>query len=130
MKRRPEEARWNSEEVLAVKGTPLQPNPESEDVRIRTKMVPGLATTEIVGDPVTKQDLKAQVGEQRPFYMTRANVKEAAKAIGFTDGCAGCRAVEHNYVSRPMHNEACRLRMEAEIRKTTVGGTRMENFEG
>merc|ERR1712026_378405 len=45
IKRQTEENRWNKEEVLAVKGTPLQPNPESEDARIRTKMVPGLATT-------------------------------------------------------------------------------------
>ena len=70
---------WRRVEVLAVTGTPLQPNPSSEDTRIRTKMDPGLASSEIVGDPVTQQDVKAALGEQRPFYLMRTDVREAAK---------------------------------------------------
>ena len=85
IRRRPEEQMWNREEVLAVKGTPLQPNPENDDGRIRTKLVPGLATTEIIGDPITAQEVKAEVGEQRSYYFMRADVKIVASKIGYTD---------------------------------------------
>ena len=47
IRRRPEDQMWNREEVLGVRGTPLQPNPNNEDNRIKTKMIPGLATTEL-----------------------------------------------------------------------------------
>ena len=120
---------WNKEAVLAVKGTPLQPNPGSEDTRIKTRMEPGVATPVVVGDPVTQQDVKAALGEQRPFYLMRADVREAAKKIGFTEGCAGCRAVRFNFSSRPTHTDAWRQRMEAEIRKTPRGQERMTEFE-
>ena len=110
-------------------GTPLQPNPSHEDARIKTRMEPGVATPVIVGDPVTQQDVKAALGEQRPFYLMRADVREAAKKIGFTEGCAGCRAVRLNFSSRPVHTDACRRRMESEIRKTPRGQERMSEFE-
>ena len=44
---------------LAVRGTPLQPNPDGEETRSKTKMMPGVARDEVVGDPVTTQDIKA-----------------------------------------------------------------------
>ena len=61
------------EEVLSVKGTPLQPNPGQSDSRIKTRMEPGLSVPVVMGDPVTTQDVARAVGEQRPFYMLRAN---------------------------------------------------------
>ena len=102
VRRRPEGERWRKEELLAVRGTPLQPNPGTDDIRISTKMVPGLASEEVLGDPITKQDVAREVGEQRPFYMTRAAVREAAKTIGYSEDCAGCRAVQLNFSSRPV----------------------------
>ena len=62
IRRRPEEEMFNKEELLAVKGTPLQPNPESSEMKITTKMMPGVANPEIMGDPVTSQDVKAELG--------------------------------------------------------------------
>ena len=52
IKRKPEGERWNANEALKVKGTPLQPNPGSDDARIRTRLDPGLADHTIIGDPV------------------------------------------------------------------------------
>ena len=57
IKRRPEEEMWRKEEVLAVTGTPLQPNPSSEDTRIRTKMNPGVASSEVVPCPLKEKAL-------------------------------------------------------------------------
>ena len=114
---------------MKVRGTPLQPNPGRDDVHIRTRMEPGLATPTIIGDPVTRQDVAKETGEMRRFYMLSSNVKEIAKKIGYTDGCVGCRAVERGLVSKPAHSEECRRRMEPEIRKTARGAIRMEEYE-
>ena len=44
IRRLPEEERWNVEQILAVQGTPLHPNPGSSDPRVRTTSIdPGLA---------------------------------------------------------------------------------------
>ena len=129
VRRRPEEEMWNREEVLAVRGTPLQPNPGSEETRIKTKMTPGLATTEIIGDPVTAQEVKAETGEKRPFYFMRSDVRTIAASIGFTSGCAGCRAVRLNLNHRPPHSDECRTRMEPEMKKLPKSGARMQQFE-
>ena len=77
---------FNRDELLAVKGTPLQPNPESEDNKIRTKLVPGVANNEVLGDPVTQQDVKAELEQHRPFYFMRTEVRAVASKIGYTEG--------------------------------------------
>ena len=61
--------------------------------------------------------------------MLRSDIKKAAANIGFTKDCPGCRAVERNYTSRPMHSDICRRRMEEEIRKTSRGSVRISEFE-
>ena len=98
IRRRPEDEQWKIEEVLAVRGTPLRPNPTSEDQRIRTKMDPGLSTNAVVGDPVTKEEIATEVcGSQRRFRLLRKEVRAAAERIGYTQGCPGCRAVENDH---------------------------------
>ena len=94
-----------------------------------TKMIPGLANTDVIGDPITKQDVAREMGEKRPFYMMRASVREVARNIGYTKDCPGCRAVENNFSSRPPHTAECHRRMEPEMRKTPRGAARMEAFE-
>ena len=84
IRRRPLGEQWSKEELLAVRGTPLQPNPHSEDGRIRTRMEPGVAVGDVLGDPVTKQDIQKELGEQRRFQLTRENVKEVASRLGYT----------------------------------------------
>ena len=87
-------------------------------------MDPGLSNPEVVGDPVTKQDIREEMGaEVRPFILTKASVREAAEKIGYTDNCRGCKGVRLNYSSRPIHSEECRKRMEAEINKTARRGS-------
>ena len=51
IRRRPEEERWRKEALLAVQGTPLQPNPGAGDVRIHTNMDPGVAKEGTIGEP-------------------------------------------------------------------------------
>ena len=112
---------FNREELLAVKGTPLQPNPSGDDQRIRTKMVPGIANPVVMGDPVTTQDIKEETGGRRPFYFMRHEVRAVASKIGYTEGCHGCRAVKNDFVSRPTHTLECRARMEPEMKKSAKG---------
>ena len=57
IRRQPEEDRWNKEQILAVRGTPLQPNPGSSDDRVKTRMEPGVAQNVIIGEPVTKEEV-------------------------------------------------------------------------
>ena len=104
------------EALLAVQGTPLQPNPGSTDARITTRLEPGLANSEVIGDPITKQEVARELGEQRPFYFMREDVRTIALKIGYTDRCPGCRAVRLNLTSRPVHSEECHARMEPEIK--------------
>ena len=59
----------------------------------------------------------------------KLNYLNAVPKIGYTKDCKGCRAVELGYVSRPMHTPECRIRMEAEIKKTVRGQQRMQEFE-
>ena len=117
IRRREEGERWRPEEILAVRGTPLQPPPGTDDQRIRTRMEPGIANPQLIGDPVTKEEVSQELGQARhPFHLMRTDVREAAKRIGYTMNCKGCKAVELVYSSRPMHTSVCRARMECEIR--------------
>ena len=130
IRRRPDGEQWRHDELLAVRGSPLQPNPGNEDTRIKTRMEPGLSIQNTMGEPITKEDVAKEVGTQRPFYLMKADVREAASRIGYTPGCKGCRAVEFNFNSRPMHSTECRERMEPEIvSKSVRGKQRMEEFE-
>ena len=46
-RRQPEEDRWSAELILKAVGTPCQPNPGSEDVRIKTYIRPGLVNPDM-----------------------------------------------------------------------------------
>ena len=97
----------NHDKVLEVRGSPLQPNPGSEDTTIRTKMTPGVASDRVVGDPVTKEEVAKELGQHRhPFHLMRKDVQEVAKKIGYTLGCKGCRAAELNHKRQWRHSMA------------------------
>ena len=115
---------------LKVRGSPLQPNPGSDDTTIRTKMAPGVADERVMGDPVTKEEIAKGMGQHRhPFHLMRADVREVARRIAYTLGCKGGKATELNYTSRPVHTDQCRQRMEAEMRKPPRGAERMQDYE-
>ena len=90
IRRRCEGERWRKDELLGITGTPLQPNPGETDARIRTRMEPGLAVENTMGQPVTQQDVARELGQQRPFYMMRHDVRTIASRIGYTQDCKGC----------------------------------------
>ena len=79
--------------------------------------------------PVTREEVSKELNAQRPFYLTRSNIRAAAENIGYTPGCQGCRAVQNNFVSKPPHSPECRKRMEEEIKKTARGAERIADFE-
>ena len=90
IRRKPEEERWQKEAVLSVQGTPLQPNPGVNDVRIHTCMNPGVAIEGTIGEPVTRDEVRKELGETRRFQLLRTDVRKAAEKIGFTKDCPGC----------------------------------------
>ena len=47
----------------------------------------------------------------RQFYVKPRGLDPAAKGIGFTDGCKGCRAIIYNIRPRPVHDNNCRHRV-------------------
>ena len=119
--RLPDEQRWNRDALLEVKGSLLLPNPGQSDSRIRTSMDPGISVESNLHEPITKEDIAREMGEHRPFYLLRTDIRKVAEKIGYTKDCKGCRAVEMNFSSRPMHSNECRRRMEEEMRKSSRG---------
>ena len=81
MKRRPEGERWRRDELLSIRGTPLQPHPGSDDTRIRTRLEPGLADDRIIGDPVTKEDVSRELGTGTPSYENRCSISGAENRL-------------------------------------------------
>ena len=97
---------------------------------IHTCMNPGVARESTIGEPVTREEVRSELGETRRFQLLKKDVKEISSRIGYTPGCKGCKGVEHDYTSRPMHSDTCRSRMEAEMKKTPRGAARMRDYEG
>ena len=106
IKRRPEEERWRKEALMAVQGTPLQPNPGANDVRIHTCMNPGVAQETTQGEPVTREEVRKELGQTRRFQLLRKDVKEIASRIGYTPDCPGAKQQ-----SMTTHRDLCTQRL-------------------
>ena len=61
IRRRSDNERWDSEAVLRIQGTHLQPNPRRDDCHITTRMEPGVVVATNLGEPLTKEDLSVAV---------------------------------------------------------------------
>ena len=61
IRRKPEDQRWDKDQILAVAITPLRPNPENDDQRIRTTMAPGVANDVVQGEPVTREEVNREL---------------------------------------------------------------------
>ena len=104
--------RWTSDKIEAIKGTPLQPNPNMEDqtevmspedpIRIEIE-TDGGSTPVPVGIPEDPQTRRMKIN------------KGIFADIGYTSGCPRCRAIRTNSKNSQNHSEECRLRVEVEL---------------
>jgi hypothetical protein len=123
LKRRPPNERWNAEGVLAIQHTPLQPNGDIPDVRLRVRhrLDPGVAEQE---DEIEQLPL---VPMGRPGQIRRTQLfKKDFEDNGVTPGCLGCRALARGATGSVNHSENCRARIEAVLDTTDEGKKRLE----
>ena len=98
--------RWDRESIQAVVGLPWErkpddPREEADAQARRVDHVPGLVT-----DPE-----KTEAPARRRLMLRREDFFK----LGFTEGCATCRAIIHGHKCGA-NSESCRSRMEKELR--------------
>ena len=108
--------RWDRESLQAVVGLSWQRKPddhrEEADAQARwADHVSGLVT-----DPE-----ETEAPARRRLMLRRDDFFK----LGFTEGCAACRAIIHGH-KYGAHSESCRSRMEKELRASEVGRRRLE----
>jgi len=118
-RRKPEGERWDKDTVLSITQTSLQPYPESDEFRVKTRITPGLAAEGANVPPVVEQSLRA--GLLGHAYLTRADFE----TNGHTDGCRGCRGILEYCGRSSNDSEHCRRRMENLLRGTRQGRERL-----
>ena len=87
IKRQDSKSRWDGKLIKEMQGTPHQPNPNSTDYNIQTR----------VGKDLT----------MRRMMITQAMLTR----YGYTEGCEGCRYKRAGLPSSRMHSEKCRSRI-------------------
>ena len=117
VRRKPEDMRWNADEINAVVGTPHQPKPGRNDSRIPVR-IRAPAMEEPIAAPPELDFKPRRVNIQRRDYQRH----------GYTDGCAGCDAMATGTAKRP-HNPRCIERMMDELAKTDEGKERIRKGE-
>jgi len=103
--------RWNVEEFDGMVGTPWEPVPWSGAGELRV---------EAHKREQEQEGSRARDDEGDRSEVTRRRAKRTkgdAPQCGMRRGCPGCIAVSWGDSPRP-HTEACRLRMEVEMRET------------
>ena len=121
IRRQTEEDRWDPEMVLAIKVTPNVPNEGSLGLRVRTYFQPGLSNPQV---PTPRHEDNEAVSSRRARLTP-----EDFNRHGLTIGCSGCRAIARPGVGARGHNERCRTRTEAELKKTAEGSARLDRAE-
>ena len=121
IRRRLEDARWDAEEALSIKGTPWDPTPGVD---------PELIPTAVRGPPIPDEEVKPP--ELEPGMVGRRTPIRKADVVkfGYTAGCPACAQLEAGDATRMGHNEVCRRRVEAEFMKTEEGKQRVEDGYG
>ena len=105
MHRKPVEQRWDAAAIAEVSGVPWRIS--EDDKEVDGERLP--TVTRVMQDEDVRR-VKETMGEEevpRSFAIT----KEDLAKHGYTDGCAGCKAVLRG-VARQGHTPACRRRME------------------
>ena len=127
IRRRPEPERWSNVLITAVTATPCEPNPGSNDMRIRTIRV----------DARTVPKATESNGQSQKNRRMRLMKKDFEK-FGFTAGCSGCdtmrlgRTVQirrrngmGETIDHRPHTQACRDRIHQQLLETDEGVDRL-----
>ena len=110
--------RWDAEGLDQVRGVPWQWNPDADEVP--DKLLVRMLSEE------ERQRLAGPEAEAVPKTIYRMRLKrDDFISRGFTEGCAGCRAILSGGPVRN-HSEVCRKRMESEMKESTEGQTRLK----
>ena len=110
--------RWDADGLDQIRGVPWQWNPDADEVPDKL-MVRMLSEEE-------RQRLSGPEAEAVPKTIYRMRLKrDDFISRGFTEGCAGCRSILSGGPVRN-HSEACRKRMEGEMKGTEEGQSRLK----
>ena len=115
VRRRSEDERWSVEEVNGMKGTPSQPKPGGEELKVPVRI-------QSPETPIIEE--KSARSDPRGVRTTRAEFEK----YGWTEGCEGCNRMRFGGERRP-HTAKCRKRMLAEMEKDDKGKRQMQEAE-
>lgn len=119
--RKPEAERWNLEQVLRVKATPMSPNPCNPDQEIIV-LKPINENSGKSGKDFPETKATTDTTKRRNFKMTKRLFDE----FGFTPGCIGCEAIDEGLLRR-IHSKHCRERIAQELNKSEKGRKVLKN---
>ena len=108
MQRKPLEARWGAAVVDSVKHVPWrvsEDDPEVDGERL---------TAGEMGLRMPGRDVEMEARTEPSFHRMQIKKSDFEK-IGFTTNCQGCKSILRG-TARQGHTEACRSRMEAELK--------------
>ena len=123
VKRRPDGGSFEAERLLAIRATPLDPG-LGQSVVDRGGVFAEGALEEDELEDVVKQDRDEQQRQTRRLRIHPEDVENA----GFTDGCAGCRAIQRGEPSQN-HTSRCRANVEEYLGRSSEGQDRLRKAE-
>ena len=123
VKRRPDGGAFEAERVLAIRATPLDPG-LGQDVIDKGGIFAESVPLDDQLEEVIKQDRSEEDRAVRRLRIRPEDVQDA----GYTEGCAGCRAIREGGPSQN-HNSRCRARIEAHLSQKSEGRERIRKAE-
>lgn len=118
IKRKIDSERWSFDEVMSIKRTPWEPVPGIDEADITTAV-------RIPPDPLDSDLPVPECNEPGLIARRTRLMPKHFRQHGFTDGCAGCRAIEAR-MPPSNQNEVWRSRMEDILSKTIEGKDMVE----
>ena len=112
IKRKPEDERWNAQELEELKGYPwdmkVHKRQDGEPRPRLLNLAPAIQRAE-------------EVPGSRARYVTRADIDR----YGATDGCRGCTSIATDGVAKVPHSADCRQRIGTAMQTDAVGRARL-----
>ena len=127
VRRRPEPERWSDVLLKKIVGTPCEPNPGSQDMRIKTiRAEPGALPRRVESDGRPQQTRRMRL------------MKKDFQEFDYTEGCPGCDTMRSGRtvqirrgegvgttVAHKPHNKKCRDRIYKRLLETEAGRDRL-----
>lgn len=121
IRRQAEDVRWDKRKIIALRGSPQQPDPSK----------PGLAIPIIIKfDDKIEEKMESASDEDAEIVRRRLKITKAVlERYGHTEGCEGCRSQRAGLKEYRNHTEACRSRIEKDMEETEDGSRRRKGEE-